>query len=82
MIQPLSCPHPRQPGTQLNWTKFAVKPEIRGSIFECNAGQLSGGVVVQRPMVASRGRPFDFAQASSALPERVRSKRFVEPMKG
>jgi len=22
MIQPLSCPHPRQPGRQLNWTKF------------------------------------------------------------
>jgi hypothetical protein len=30
----LSCPHPREPGTQPNWTKFAVKPEIRRSIFE------------------------------------------------
>jgi hypothetical protein len=82
MIQPLSCPHPRQPGTQLNWTKFAVKPEIRRSIFEGYVGQLSVGLVLQRTMVASRGRPFDHAQGNQCAPERVRSKRFVEPMKG
>jgi len=68
MIQPLSCPHPRQPGTQLNWTKFAVKPEIRRSIFERNIGQLSVGLVVQCRMVASRGRPFDFAQGKQLRP--------------
>jgi hypothetical protein len=68
MIQPLSCPHPRQPGTQLNWTKFAVKPEISRSIFDGNVGQLSVGLVVQRPMVASRGRAFDFAQGKQRAP--------------
>jgi hypothetical protein len=68
MIQPLSCPHPRQPGTQLNWTKFAVKPRIRRSIFEGNVGQLSVGVVLQRLIVASRGRPFDFAQDKQCTP--------------
>jgi hypothetical protein len=73
MIQPLSCPHPRQPGTHLNRTKFAVKPEIRGLIFDIFPGSSTASGTGDHALAIANFRSWEI---------RVRSKRFVEPMKG